>query len=73
MGMAACRDLSNDDQAWLLHCAGLSSPEIAELLNSTDIAIRQAIHRMKTKPKSAHVKKEDNHGPQVRKARTTAK
>lgn len=56
-GMAACRGLSSDDQAWLLHSVGLSSPEIAKLLNSTDLAIRQAIHRMKTKSRTGHAKK----------------
>jgi hypothetical protein len=56
-GMAACRGLSSDDQAWLLYSVGLSSPEIAKLLNSTDIAIRQAIHRMKTKSRTGHAKK----------------
>jgi hypothetical protein len=72
-GMAACRGLSSEDQAWLLHCAGLSSPEIAESLNSTDIAIRQAIHRRKTKPKTAHVMKQGKHGPKGSKARKKAK
>jgi len=57
-GMAACRDLSRDEQAWLLHCAGLSSSENAKLLGSTDIAIRQAIHRMKTRSKSGRSKKD---------------
>jgi DNA-directed RNA polymerase specialized sigma24 family protein len=56
-GMAACRELSPDEQAWLLHCAGLSSPEIADMLGSTDIAIRQAIHRMKTRSKSKRSKR----------------
>jgi len=51
-GMAACHGLSKDEQAWVLYCAGLSSPEIAKLSRSTDLAIRQAIYRMKTKSKS---------------------
>jgi DNA-directed RNA polymerase specialized sigma24 family protein len=43
--MSACRGLPLGEQAWLLHCAGLSSPEIAELLNSNKNAIDQALHR----------------------------
>lgn len=47
--LSACKGLPRDEQAWLLSCAGLTSPDIAELLGSTDMAIRQAIHRAKTK------------------------
>ncbi|MGA8855567.1 MAG: hypothetical protein WB643_00210 [Candidatus Bathyarchaeia archaeon] len=46
-GMAACRGLSRDEQSWILYCAGLSSPEIADLLGSNKNAIDQSIHRMK--------------------------
>lgn len=58
-GMAACRGLPPNEQAWLLHCAGLSSSEIAELLASTDIAIRQAIHRMKERSENRRSRKGD--------------
>lgn len=47
--LSACKELPRDEQAWLLPRAGLTSPDIAELLGSTDMAIRQAIHRPKTK------------------------
>jgi len=47
--LGACKELPRDEQAWLLSRAGLTSPEIAELLGSTDMAIRQAIHRAKNK------------------------
>jgi len=59
-GMAACKGLSPDEQAWLLHCAGLSSPEIAELLASTDVAIRQAIHRMRHRSENRRPNKGDS-------------
>jgi DNA-directed RNA polymerase specialized sigma24 family protein len=48
-GMAACRGLTTDEQAWLLHCAGLSSSEIGELLDRNTNAIDQAIHRMRSR------------------------
>jgi hypothetical protein len=38
-GMAACRGLAPDEQAWLLHCAGLSSGEIGEVLDRNANAI----------------------------------
>jgi len=56
-GMAACRGLSGDEQAWVLYCAGLSSREIAELIGSNENAVKQAIHRMRIKAKRKHLKK----------------
>jgi DNA-directed RNA polymerase specialized sigma24 family protein len=50
-GMAACRGLSRDEQTWILYCAGLTSPEIANLLRSNKNAIDQSIHRMKKRVK----------------------
>jgi DNA-directed RNA polymerase specialized sigma24 family protein len=48
-GMAACKGLSSDEQARLLHCAGLSLGDIGNLLGSNENAVKQAIHRMKEK------------------------
>lgn len=44
-GMAACRGLPPDEQAWILYCAGLPSSDIAELLGSNTNAVDQALHR----------------------------
>lgn len=49
--ISACRGLPLVDQAWLLHCAGLPSPEIAELLDSNKNAIDQALHRRRERAK----------------------
>lgn len=51
-GMAACIGLSSDEQAWMLHSAGLSLEEIGGLLGSNENAVKQAIHRMKEKSES---------------------
>lgn len=51
-GMAACKGLSSDEQAWMLHSAGLSLEEIGGLLGSNENAVKQAIHRMKEKSES---------------------
>jgi len=48
-GMAACRDLPQNEQIWLLHCVGLSSSDIAELLGSNKNAIDQTLHRMRNR------------------------
>jgi len=61
MALSACKELPRDEQALVLSLAGLTSPEIAELLGSTDMAIRQAIHRAKTKDRtSARGEREKN-------------
>lgn len=68
-GMAACRGLSSDEQAWLLYCAGLSSPDIAELLGSNKNAIDQSIHRMRLRVKNKRSKKGGSRGAKTTKAR----
>jgi len=68
-GMAACRGLSSDEQAWLLYCAGLSSPDIAELLSSNKNAIDQSIHRMRMRAKSKRSKKGGSRGAKTTQAR----
>lgn len=53
----ACKGLSNDERAWMLHDAGLSSTKIGQMLGSNKNAIDQAIHRRKKSVGKARTKR----------------